>query len=245
MAELVPQIIYALMRPAARTALHAGVALKDMKRFVELAYYQEARRRGLKMREITETMDISMSKVGALSKQLKEHFREAELEHGLKRQILALLWAMPLSAIKIAQALPEFDDAEIIEALDQLVTEGSLSLNQGRTETYELVQRAYRLSTDLWMARVDGLNTLLDHVLRVVEARFFEQDPRAAVRNLRFRVSPDQLQRLQDFYEQQLFPLIIELDEHANASEDSIPIQLSYLWSAEQREPSQTPGDVP
>ncbi len=230
-SNLPTRVVFAALRPAVRLANTFGVSLKDVKRFAELAYYQDAKRRGMKMREMSEALGISMSKVGLLSKQLKEHFLEPELEHGVARQILTLLWAAPLSEIRLAQALPDFDSSDVEHALNDLVAEGRVRRVSGRTDTFELTSGSQRLDNTPWMARIDGLNTLLDSVTQTVEARFERNDTRAFVRNLAFRVRPQDLQRLQEHYEKTLFPLIVELDEAVEQDADSVPIRLSILWS--------------
>jgi len=230
-SNLPTRVVFAALRPAVRLANTFGVSLKDVKRFAELAYYQDAKRRGMKMREMSEALGISMSKVGLLSKQLKEHFLEPELEHGVARQILTLLWAAPLTEIRLAQALPDFDGSAVEHALNDLVTEGRVRRVSGRTDTFELTSGSQRLDNTPWMARIDGLNTLLDSVTQTVESRFERNDTRAFVRNLAFRVRPQDLPRLQEHYEKNLFPLVVELDEAVEQDTDSVPIRLSIFWS--------------
>ena len=241
--DLVKRLTYAALRPAARLAVRGGFALRDMKKLIELAYYQEARRRGLKMKEISQLMSISMAKVGLLSKDLKEYFLQPELEHGVGRQILSLLWAAPLSEARIAQALPEFEADEVSAALRQLVDDGRITPLDGRTEVYALAAPMHRLQTDPWMAKVDGLNTLLDSVSLAVHGRFFRDDKRSMVRNVAFRVRDEDLDRLREHYEQQLFPLICELDEAVSGTDDSVPIRLSILWAPDERETSDEDDD--
>jgi len=230
-SNLPTRVVFAALRPAVRLANTFGVSLKDVKRFAELAYYQDAKRRGMKMREMSEALGISMSKVGLLSKQLKEHFLEPELEHGVARQILTLLWAAPLTEIRLAQALPDFDGSAVEHALNDLVAEGRVRRVSGRTDTFELTSGSQRLDNTPWMARIDGLNTLLDSVTQTVESRFERNDTRAFVRNLAFRVRPQDLPRLQEHYEKNLFPLVVELDEAVEQDADSVPIRLSIFWS--------------
>lgn len=212
--------------------------MRDMKKLMELAYYQEARKRGLKMKEIAELMSISMAKVGLLSKDLKEYYLQPELEHGVGRQILSLLWASPLTEARIAQALPEFEADEVSVALQQLVDQRRIRATEGRTEVYELAAPMHRLETDPWMAKVDGLNTLLDSVSLAVRRRFFAEDDRAMVRNVAFRVRPEDLDRLREHYEEHLFPLICELDDAVAGAGDSVPIRLSLLWAPDEPEVS-------
>jgi len=188
------------------------------------------------MREMAELLSVSMSKVGLLSKQLKEHFIEPELEHGVGRQILSLLWAAPLTEARIAQALDEFDEDDVRHALERLIEEGRIRRIEGRTEHYELTSEAHRLSTDAWMAKIDGLNTLMDSVTSAIRARFEREDPRALVRNLAFRVRVEDIDELQNFYQDVIFPKIVELDNAVDADETSVPIRMSVLWSPDEGE---------
>lgn len=234
--NLSTRVVFATLRPAVKLAMSAGVSLKDAKRFIELAYYKEALGQGLKMREMADLLSVSMSKVGLLSKNLKEHFLEPELEYGIGRQILSLLWAAPLSEARISQALDEFDDEDVSNALKQLIEDGRIRRIEGRTDQFELTNEAYRLSTDGWMAKIDGLNTLMDSVSSAITARFERGDDRAMVRNLAFRVREEDLDELRELYQEVLFPKIVELDAAVEADATSVPIRMSVLWSPDEEE---------
>lgn len=246
MLDLLQRITYATLKPAAKLAMGQKTSLKELKRQVELAYYHEAKKQGLKGREIQEALSISSSKVGLLSKELKEYFRQPEVEQGIARQLLSLLWATPLTKGRLYQSLPEFDDAEITSALELLIEEGRVREIEGRTLSYELTAQAHRLDTSPWMSRVAGLNSLMNNVTQAIEARFMRDDDRTFVRNVAFRARPEDLERLKKVYEEHLFPLICELDERAvNAEDDeeSVQLRLTMLWSAEQDEASNQPED--
>jgi len=232
--ELRLRVIFSLLMPAARVALSAGAALKDVKHLMELALYQEARRRRLKMREMTSLLSISMSKVGLLSKQLKEHYARPDAEQGLQRKILTLLWSGPLSEQKIVQALGDDLAEDIRVALERMEADQRIEPETGSTVLrYKLGAARYRLVHAPWMARIDALNNLTHSVIQVVEARFFDNDPNAFARTLNFHAQPDDVDRLKAQYEQ-LFALICELDAATAPGDDSIPLQLSILWSPER-----------
>ncbi len=228
------QVAYAALRPAARLALGAGVSLREIKKLVEIAFYQEAKTSGLKMREISDVLSVSMAKVGLLSKGLKNHFVQPDVEHGVSRKILSLLWAGPLSKSRIQQALPDFESAAVEQAIKQLIDEERVHEIDGRTPLFKLSAAAHRLDTNPWMAKIDGLNTLLEFVSRTIETRFFEDDDRANVRNLAFRVRDEDLEKIQQFYEEQLFPLIVKLDGAVEDEASSTPMKLSLLWTPDQ-----------
>lgn len=227
------RVLFATLRPTARLAQAYGVSLKDMKHLLELAYYQQSRASGLKMREMSEQMDIGMSKVGLLSKQLKEHF--VEPEEGLHRQIIALLWAQPLSLSKLAQALG-IAASKLETSLETLIEEGRIRRIEGRTDVFELTGSRQSMDIHAWLARVDGLNTLFDNVTRAIRARFDDNDERAMVRNLAFRVRKQDLQKLNDFYQEQLLPLILELDRAVEREKDSTPMTMTVLWAPDEDE---------
>lgn len=232
--ELNIQIIYSLLLPAARMAATFGIPLRKMKQLLELAYYQESKKRHLKMKDIRKLMSVSMSKVGLLSKHLKEHFSQPDTQFGLPRKILSLLWASPLSESRIIQALDEFDVDTIRKALAEMVREKRLKLENRRTPLYRLGLAQYRQPQDMWISKLDGLNNLLFSVARTVEARFLRDDGRAFARTLNFRVPSSALSQLIDYYKK-LFDLVCELDSSAEES-DSIPINLSMLWALDKEQ---------
>ncbi len=232
--EELRRLVFACLRPSANLAEEASLSLAELKALVELAYYQRARRSGLKMRQITGLFDIGMTKAAELSKDLKEHFLAPERQHGIGRQILSLLWSEPLSSTRIERELPAFSPQELEAALAQLVAEGRVVKQKGRTQRFAVAKAVHRLSLVPWMARVDGLNTLMDHVHMAINARFMNKDERALVRNVAFRVTPQSIPRLKAFYEEALMKLILELDEEAHRSEDSVSVRLSILWTPEE-----------
>lgn len=233
--EIEDHLVFAALLPAVRLAMTFSKPLRGMKQLLELAAYKEARRREFKMTQIREVMDVSMSKVGQLSKQLKSQFSQPESEHGLPRRILALLWAMPLTELKIARALPDEDAEDVAKALSGLVAQGAVVAHPGRrVETYSATARSYYLVSDSLMSRLDALQDLMSALARLIEARFLRADDRAFSRNMGFRVLPRDLERLQKFYEEQMYPLVCELDEAASGEEGSIPLNLAVFWAPDE-----------
>jgi hypothetical protein len=236
--EYKARVLFAMLAPAARLAVRFRTSLREMKHLIELSIYREARRRGLKMKEVQALLSISMSKVGLLSKDLKEHFAAPDQAHGLPRRLLSLLWAGPLSEARLLQALEgQHEASDILAALAQMVADKRLSLTQERTPRYQLGEPQYRLVQEPWMARVDALGDLMEVVVRTVEARFFEGDERAMARSLNFRVKPEDLPRLKQLYEEQIFPLICEMDAAVSPEAASIPLSFSILWTPQAEEP--------
>ncbi len=230
------RIVFSCLRLAARQAGEAQLTLAQLRELMELSYFQQARDSGLKMRSISSRFEVGMTKVAELSKDLKDHFLLPEREHGIARQILSLLWAGPLTQVRIGNELPTFDDDAVKEALDQLLAEGRIESIKGRTERFGLSKSIQRLSVVPWMAQIDGLNTLMDHAFLAIKARLVRKDTRAQVRNLAFRVREEDMPELVAFYEKELLPLVCRLDERAQEAEESSSMKLSVLWAPEEPE---------
>ncbi|MEO1271243.1 MAG: hypothetical protein AAFX99_24390 [Myxococcota bacterium] len=112
------RVIYSVLVPAVRLAFVFRVPLKELGDLLQMAYYHETKRRGLKMRETSEQLGVSMRKVAQLSKRLKRNFLKPESDYGLPRQIEFMLWAEPLSELRIGQALPHEHGEAIVAALE-------------------------------------------------------------------------------------------------------------------------------
>ncbi len=225
------QVTFATLVPAARLASRFGISLREMKQLVELACYREARRRGWKMKEIRAALSISMSKVGLLSKDLKERFAGMDPESAVVPSILSVLWAGPLSEVRLVNALVDFDEANVRAGLARLLSEGSVREVPGRTVRYEIGGNQHRLVRAPWMARIDALHDLMGTVVGAVEARFFDDDDRAFARALKFRVRPEDIPRLRALYEEQMFKLVVELDAAASDADDAVPFEFAVLWT--------------
>jgi len=229
------RLVFAALLPAVRLATTFSIPLRGMKSILELAAYKEVRRRNLKMTQIREIMDVGMTKVGELSRQLKSQFSQPDTQYGLPRRILALLWAMPLTELKIAKALPEEEPEDVSRALAELVEQGAVLSQAGRrVDTYRAASGSYYLVRDEMMSRIDALQNLMHSVVQVSEARFLNDDTRAFSRNLGFRVRPEDLPQLQKLYEEHIFPLVCALDEAATGDESSVPLNLSVFWAPDE-----------
>ena len=243
--ELRDRVIYALFLPTVRLASRFGVPLAQMKELVETAYFQEARRQGLKMREISELMSVSSSKAALLSKQLKENFLSEEQEFELPRRIEFMLWAGPLSLARLNQVLPEVEEEAIEQAIEVLIGEGRIEpqeADRGQV-VYGLKIASSRRVWDSWMARLDGLRNALGVVSRAVYGRFFTGQDTSFARSLDFHLLPEDLEALRTFYEEELFPRIVALDEQAQRDEArALAMSLTLFWAAKdelEREPKE------
>ena len=241
--ELRARVIYALFLPSVRLARHFSVNLSLMKEWLEMAYFHELRREGLKQREVAEVMGVSMSKVSLLSKQLKGNFFQPERqEQALSRRIEFMLWAEPLSSLKLKQVLLDVQEEEIDLALEELKREGRIELEpQGTTHVYRLRVQTDRRVWNSWVARVDGLHDALGNVTNVIYGRFFEGEPRAFARTLSFRLRADRIEALRELYERHVFATIVALDEEAGSAQrdaeecgepaDIEELSISLFWA--------------
>lgn len=233
--NLTERVIFGTLEPAARLSARLGLPLRRVKQLTELAYYREARRLGLKMSQIQELMSVGFSKVGTLSREWKQFGALSGAEVGLQRRVLLLLWSSPLTLSHLASAFPDSEFAEVEAVVAQMVEQGQLVEVPGRTLRYKVARNHNLLLRDDLLVRLNALQSLLGAVSQVVEARFFgragsTEDPSFA-RTLNFRARRQDLEKLERFYRESLFPLIEELDGAVEADEeDSIPIKLALVW---------------
>jgi len=237
--ELAQRLVYATLLPAVRLALASGMGSKDFARWAELAAFHEARRRGLKSREIADRLGMSMRKVAELSRRLKDNFLAPDTGHGLPRRIEFMLWAGPASASRVKQTFSEEDGDAIDAALDALEEAGRVRrIAAGRTERYERVRAESRLVADQLLARIDGLNNLLGNVADAVDARFRDEGVEAFARTVDFRVREADLPRLRALYEGVVWETLRELDQAAHDADGDDPsatMSLSILWAPHAR----------
>lgn len=229
--ELVRRVLYALLTPAVRLGLAFHLPIKELTDLIQMAYFHETRRRGLKMRQASELLGVSMRKVALLSRRLKQNFLQDQQEEGLPRRIEFMLWAEPLSEARLRQAIPDATDDELRQAIERLVEQKRIRLVPGRTPTFEVVRSEFRLVRDHWLARIDGLNNLLGGIGNAVFARFFNDEPRAFARTLSLRVRPEDHARLRTLYDELVYPTLRELDAAAHADEHAEAIDFSIVWA--------------
>lgn len=232
--ELRDRVAYALFSPAMRLALRKRIPLSWLKKTAETAYFHEARKREMTLKEITQVMGISISKAALLSKQLKQGLMQPDVEYALPRQIEYMLWAGPLTMGRINQNLTTTPRPEIEAAVEGLIAEQRIErVGEGSDATYRLDIRAERRVWDNWLARLDGLNRALRSVGDAVLIRFFgPEGPEAFARTLSFHIRREDLPALQKFYNEQLFPFIAALNEAAEDDRDDVTVvNLSVFWA--------------
>lgn len=243
------QVLGALLRPAATIAKGLGLPLKTVGEAAELAYFRSVRQGHKTQAEVSQALDVSVRTVANLSRQMKRELlsRDAVVSLELTRKVEFLLWSEPLSELRIAQALPDVGPGDVTRALRTLIDEGRIKRGGGRTPVYEAIRSATRLvDRKGWLSRLDGLHSLLETVANTVAARFLQPDDGAApnsdlqspdssdapalARNLQLRVRPQDLPKLRELYENQIFPTLVALDAEANDDPEAQPMAVAYLY---------------
>jgi hypothetical protein len=228
------------LAPFARVAVNWRLPLREAKQLIELAYYAEARRRGYKLREVAELLSVSMSKLGLMSRDLKEIFDEGTAGQTTARRVLSVLGAGPLSEAKLLSVLDDVEAESVKSVLGDMVEQQLLEIVPGRTPLYRLAAAQYRLVQEPWMARYDALNHLMTAVGQTIDARFERGDGAAMARTLSFKIRPEDHARLAELYERQLMPLIVELDQAAVAAGDAgVAMNVAIMWAPDGDGPHQ------
>ncbi len=229
--EFVSRMIYSLSLPSVRLADLQSIPFKDLTGLVQRAYYQTKSDRGLTHKEIAKELKTSTRTVDRLAKATRQNFFTPEREHALPRRVEFLLWSGPKSAARLAQLLPDVDEASVAEALGTLMASGRVEEMPGRTVLYRETRRANRLPDDSMAARVDGLNNMLETIFETVWMRFFKTDPRAGARTVGLRVRREDLGEIERLYEETMWPVLLELDERARDAEDVVEVGMVMCWS--------------
>lgn len=230
-AELRRRVVYSLLIPVARLSARFGIPIKLIVKFAQLSYFRELRSAGASFNEIGTRMDVSTRTVKRLAQQLREAFFLPEVEHGLARQIEFILWGQPMSRARLLQLLDE-DELDVDRALEQLVHEERVRMEEGRPTTYHTVQSVTRLALrENMVARIGALNSLMENVTNTVYGRFFAGDERTFARTISLRVREEDVSELRAFYESELLPMLTKLEERAKGDEAATELQLSMIWS--------------
>jgi len=228
--ELEQRVLFSLLRPAVALAAAFNVPLKEVARQVEVAYFEHLRQEGLTLQETSDLLDINVRTAKRLSQQLKVKFLRPELEHNLPVKLEFMLRAEPMSLARLNQVLREVPEDDVREAIQRLIAEGRIVEEDGRTPTLHVVKSVNSLVRDTWLARIGGLNSLLENLADVTWGRFFDADPRTFARTLTFHVRPEQLGALQCAFDD-LTARITALDEEARDTPDAVPIRLSHYFA--------------
>lgn len=235
--EVLRRVLFSLMLPTTRVASTQEFPLKELTTLLRLAYFRQLRGCGKTLREISDTLDVSVRTAKRLSQRLKENFFMPELEHELPRRIEFMLWASPMSLARLNQVIEDADIDEIEAALEQLLDEGRAEEVEDRPGFYTAPRVETRLVKDSMVSRIGALNSFLGNITNAIHGRFFDADPRSFVRTLSFRISPAQLIELRALYEQ-LYERLREMEQtsKSESEEELLEMQLSLCWAPYERE---------
>ncbi|MEL6178183.1 MAG: hypothetical protein AAFS10_04475 [Myxococcota bacterium] len=227
--ELEQRVIYALLLPAVRLAHAFGVSLKDLRSWVDTAYFHELRSTGLTHQEIADALRVSKRTAVNLSRQAREQFIGPNIHHNLPRRIEFMLGAEPMGQGRVHQLLPEAELEDVQVALRELLEQGRIRELPGRTLKYEPAASVRSLPRDTWMARIGGLNSFSENLTNAVFGRFFRHEPRTFARTLTFRGRPGVFRELTDFYTHRILPGLQSM--HVETTDQTEPAQVSLCWA--------------
>ena len=224
------RMIDCLLRPALQLAALHQVSLRELHEAVEVAYFQELRHGGMRMRDISELLGVSARKAASLSNRLKHRFAP-ETEIAVARRLEFLLWGQPLSRARILRALPGVNEQAVDQALSELVSDGRLrEVRRSRSTVFERIAQHSRLVSANWASMLDAVANLQSNVAATVVARMVRDDRRAFARTISFYVRQSDLHLLRAEYER-LWQRVEELEGDANGAPDAIAVDLSVLWA--------------
>ncbi|MEO1273284.1 MAG: hypothetical protein AAFX99_34810, partial [Myxococcota bacterium] len=246
--ELEQRVIFSLLRPVVASATLFGVTSKTLGGWLQLAHLRHLRDQGLTLKEASAHLDVSERTAKRLFRQLKVNFLRPETEHNLSVTLEFMLRATPMSEARLNQVLRHIPAEAISAALKQMLDEERIAPNAGRTVTYRVVRSVTSMVRDTWLARIGGLNSLLQNLTDTVYGSFVLRDPRSTARTLTFSVMPERLDELQAAF-LALVQTIAALDEEAEGHPDAVPMRLSVFFApfgladVERSEPD--PSDNP
>lgn len=230
-ADLRERVLYTTLLPFVRMAGVLGSSLRDLTDLLEMAYFHEARTRGMRLREIASLFGVSMRKAAQLSHRLKHNFLSADEQVGLPRRIEFLLWGEPLSRARIARALPDVPQEAVHAALARLVAEERVRRRRrGRVEVYERTRKNSRLVEAKWENRLDGLGHLLANVASAIYGRCFREEEKALIRTISFYLRAEDLGALQRIYER-VWEDVQRLEAAAESDPQALRMELSLVFS--------------
>lgn len=230
------RVLYSVSGAIVRLAYAFGIKLKELSYWIETSYFHFLRDQGMTLNEIARELDISPRKASMLSRQLKSNFMASERQHGAPRRVEFLLWAEPMSAARLKQLLQrEFNAGEIDDAIAELLEQERIKPTENPvTTTYTLAKSASRMYRDEFLTKIDGLNHFSKTFANVTLGRFETQDPRSFARTATLRCAPDDTDELREFYQDVIWPKLVELDERAKERDDVFALDVSISWAPYQ-----------
>lgn len=211
--ELQDRMVFAALRPGGMLARRFGFTLNRLKKTLETVYFQETRDRGLSLREISDVMQISMSKTSLLSRQLKQAFM-SEASDNIKLRLEYMLANEPMTLARINQVITDAKFVEIERSLRELVDSGRI-IREGRgsESTYHLNLDPERGDWDIWLMRLRSIERALKLVARAIAQH--HDDEGMPPRITKIRVPRRLLQRLGDSHEDVWSSIIFRMCQEA------------------------------
>lgn len=228
--ELRQRMLHAFGRSVAMLSDAFGSSLQEAQESIRMAYFHEMKSRGLKLRQISDQLDISERHVKRLQKGFRENFLDAEREYDLPVRIEFLLWATPVSRKKVKQLLKRFesDESVVDKAIDDLIESGRVAELDGEL----VVQKNVHSKLDhTLIARMGGLTSFISNLTDAAYARFIDEEPEAFARTMSFLIKDGDIERLLAHFGESLIPTIQQIDEEAQNAPDSRQLRLSVCWA--------------
>lgn len=232
--ELQQRLVYALFGPAVALATKFGMPLSWMKKSLETAYFQHARKQNMSLRDICALMNISISKAALLSKQLKDGFivEDEERSFELTQRIEYMLCSGPLTLPRLNQVLPNERFRDIESSLDSLIEEGKVEKirRPGMYPRYALVVNDE--AVDSWRGAIEKLrrlNQMLHPIMPSIYTRFVDevQGPEQGAHHI-VRLTPDRLEVLGQHIEDAIAQTASEFE--ARAGEEYVEVNIAAFW---------------
>ena len=230
--ELEHRVFFSLLGLVVSAADRLGLSLKDVTRWVRVAYVKELKDQGLSYAQIGDRLGTSERTIKNVARELRESFFLPEQEHNLPTRIEFMLWRTPMSEARLKQVLDGVEAEEVDTAIALLLDQGRIEVDDSeRTPTYVPTQSVNSQVSPEWVQRIGALNSLASNLYDTVEGRFFRMDPRAFARTLSFLIRPSNYADLEELFWETLVPFIAGLDEEAHDADEADPIRLTMFWS--------------
>jgi hypothetical protein len=179
----------------------------------------------------SELLNVGMRKASELSKNLKDNFFDPEREYGLPRRVEFMVWGESLSRARLYQLIREESESDIDSAIQRLINERRIVEAEDKPDVFAASSPEARLYTPQWMAQIDGVNNFMASTLSATFARVIRRSPTSLLRTLNFRIRPSDIEKLNEFYETELFPKLASLEQDAVGDPDAITMDLSICWA--------------
>jgi hypothetical protein len=88
-----------------------------------------------------------------------------------------------------------------------------------------------------WVARASGLDSIASTFASTVKGRFIDESESSFARTVSFRWKPSDQAKLRDFYQETVWPFILEVDEEAAKDPEASPARFAMFWSPVEEQP--------